>query len=191
MALLWAPAMTETSWATLRQLFVDRYDDLRRRLARRLGSTDLATEILHETYLRLDRGSAQLGLVHNPKAYLFRTALNVAADHHRSAEGRRLNSLEVDTLRGIADSALDPAKATEAQLSVTMLERALDELTPRRRAILIAARLEEVPHAEIAAHFGISTRMVEKELRSALLHCSQRLEIKLTSRFGRQTSETS
>jgi RNA polymerase sigma-70 factor (ECF subfamily) len=72
-----------------------------------------------------------------------------------------------------------------------MLERALDELTPRRRAILIAARLEEVPHVEIAARFGISTRMVEKELRSALIHCGQRLEIKLTSRFGRRPPETS
>ena len=183
--------MTETNWTTLRQLLVDRYDDLRRRLARRFGSTDLATEILHETYLRLDRGSAELGIVHNPKAYLFRAVLNVAADHHRRAEGRRLNNLEIDTLRGIADAALDPTKAMEAQLAVSMLERALDELTPRRRAILIAARLEEVSHAEIAARFGISTRMVEKELRSALLHCSQRLEIKLTSRFGRQASETS
>ncbi len=183
--------MTETNGATLRQILVERYDDLRRRLARRLGSTDLATEILHETYLRLDRGSTELGLVHSPKAYLFRTALNVAADHHRSAEGRRLNNLEIDTLRGIADAALDPAKAMEARLEVAMLERALDELTPRRRAILIAARLEEVSHAEIAARFGISTRMVEKELRSALLHCSQRLEIKLKSRFGRQPPETS
>jgi RNA polymerase sigma-70 factor (ECF subfamily) len=183
--------MTETSWTTLRQLLVDRYDDLRRRLARRLGSTDLATEILHETYLRLDRGSAELGIVHNPKAYLYRTALNVAADHHRNAEGRRLSDLEIDALRGIADAALDPAKAMEARLEVTMLERALDELTPRRRAILIAARLEEVPHVEIAARFGISTRMVEKELRSALLYCSQRLEIKLMGRFGRQAPETS
>src|ERR1700737_3839269 len=98
--------MTETNWATLRQLLVERYADLGRRVARRLGSTDLATEILHETYLRLDRGSAELGIVHNPKAYLFRTALNVAADHHRSGKGRWLNNLEIDTLRGIADAAL-------------------------------------------------------------------------------------
>jgi RNA polymerase sigma factor (sigma-70 family) len=186
-----ASAMTETNLASLRQLLVERYDDMRRRLARRLGSTDLATEILHETYLRLDRGSAELGAVHSPKAYLFRTALNVAADHHRQAESRRLSGLEIEALRGIADAALDPAKALEARLEVTTLERALEELTPRRRAILIAARLQDVPHAEIAARFGISTRMVEKELKSALLHCSLRLEKKLTRRFGPQGPETS
>jgi RNA polymerase sigma-70 factor (ECF subfamily) len=175
----------------LRQLLVDGYDDLRRRLARRLGSADLATEILHETYLKLDGGQAELGAVHSPKAYLFRTALNVAADHHRSAKGRRLISLEIEALRGIADKAVDPARAIEARLELTTLERALDELTPRRRAILIASRLEQVPHADLAARFGISKRMVEKELRSALLHCSLRLEKKLTSRFGPQSFETS
>jgi RNA polymerase sigma-70 factor (ECF subfamily) len=183
--------MTETTWDALRQLLIDRYDDLRRRLARRLGSADLATEILHETYLRLNRGPMEIGVVQSPKAYLLRTALNVAADHHRRAEGRRMNALEIEMLRGIADEAIDPAKAMEARLEVATLERALEELTPRRRAILIAARLEEVPHVEIAARFGISTRMVEKELRTALLHCSMRLEKKLQGRFATRTSETS
>lgn len=183
--------MSEPTWETLRQLLVDRYDDFRRRLARRLGSAELATEILHETYLRLNREPVKLGGIHSPNAYLLRTALNVAADHHRKAEGRRLNTLEIDALRGVADAAIDPSRAIEARLEVTTLERALEELTPRRRAILIAARLEDVPHAEIAARFGISTRMVEKDLRAALLHCSLRLEKKLTSRFGPNTSETS
>jgi RNA polymerase sigma-70 factor (ECF subfamily) len=183
--------MTGTTWDALRQLLVERYDDLRRRLARRLGSAELATEVLHETYLRLNRDSAELGMVQSPNAYLFRTALNVAADHHRKAEGRRLSTLEIDTLRGVADAAIDPARAMEARLEVTTLERALEELTPRRRAILIAARLEDVPHVEIAARFGISTRMVEKDLRAALLHCSERLEKKLTGRFDPNTSKTS
>ena len=183
--------MTDTAWDALRQLLVDRYDDLRRRLARRLGSADLATEVLHETYLRLNRAPVEIGVVQSPNAYLLRTALNVAADHHRKAEGRRMNTLEIERLRGIADAAIDPARAMEARLEVTTLERALEELTPRRRAILISARLEDLPHVEIAARFGISTRMVEKELRAALLHCSMRLEKKLPGRFGTGTSETS
>jgi RNA polymerase sigma factor (sigma-70 family) len=186
-----SPAMTETTWAMLRQLLTDRYDELRRRLARRLGSTELATEILHETYLRLDRGAAEPGVLRSPKAYLFRTALNAAADHHRSAKGRQLNTLEIEALRGIADAAIDPARAQEARLELIALERALDELTPRRRAILVAARLDELPHAEIAARFGISKRMVEKELRAALLHCSQRLEKKLANQFASRPPETS
>jgi RNA polymerase sigma factor (sigma-70 family) len=175
--------MTDTTWMTLRQLLIDGYDDLRRRLTRRVGSADLATEILHETYLRLERASAELGAVHSPKAYLVRTALNVAADRHRSAEARRLSRVEIEALRGIADAAIDPTKGLEARLEVVRLERALEELTPRRRAILIAARLQDVPLAELAAQYGVSKRMIEKELRAALLHCSERLERKVIGRF--------
>jgi RNA polymerase sigma factor (sigma-70 family) len=183
--------MNDDAWHALRQLLIDRYDEFRRRLARRLGSAELATEILHETYLRLNRDSVRLGVVQSPNAYLFRTALNVAADYHRKAEVRRLDTFEIESLRGIADTAIDPNKAMEARFEVTTLERAIEELTPRRRAILIAARLEDVPHSEIAARFDISTRMVEKELRAALLHCSARLEKKMVGRFGARPSEPS
>lgn len=164
---------------------------MRRRLARRLGSAEFATEVLHETYLRLGRGAADFGMVRSPKAYLYRTALNVAADHHRRAGTRRLSHPEIEALRGLAEAALDPVKAMEARLEVATLERALEKLTPRRRAILIAARLEEASHADIAARFGISTRMVEKELKAALVHCSAWLEKKLTKRFGSEPSGTS
>jgi RNA polymerase sigma-70 factor (ECF subfamily) len=65
------------------------------------------------------------------------------------------------------------------------------ELTPRQRAILVAARVEETPQADIARHFGISTRMVGKELRKALEHCGRRLDRKVTQRFGPGSGKTS
>jgi RNA polymerase sigma factor (sigma-70 family) len=182
--------MTDPSWAALRQLLIDRYDEFRNRLARRLGSTEFATEVLHDTYIHLEDRIGDTGAVRNPGAYLFRAAINLATDRRR-AESRRLNHVEIDALREIADHALDPARAIEARLEIGTLERALEELTPRRRAILIAARLEEVPHAEIAARFGISPRMVEKELKRALEHCSERLDKKLIRRFGPRSPGTS
>jgi RNA polymerase sigma-70 factor (ECF subfamily) len=39
----------------LARLFLDSYDALKLRLKRRLGSDDLACDVLHETYLRVDR----------------------------------------------------------------------------------------------------------------------------------------
>ena len=56
------------------------------------------------------------------------------------------------------------------------LEAALAELPRRRQAIVIAARVDEVPHREIAERFGISVRTVEKELRAGLEHCCRKLE---------------
>ena len=47
--------MAETTWALLRDLLTDRYTEFKVRLTRRLGSEELASESLHETWLRLHR----------------------------------------------------------------------------------------------------------------------------------------
>jgi RNA polymerase sigma factor (sigma-70 family) len=181
--------MTETTWATLRARFVDRYGEFKHRLARRLGSTDLAAETLQETWLRLER-SGNPGVVERPDAYLFRIALNVAADH-RAAEHRRLALSEIEVLRHLDDDELDPERIAESRSEVTALARALDELPPRCRAIFIAARLSETPHKIIAARYGISTRMVERELKRALEHCGERLGRNSPGRFGSEPPEPS
>ncbi len=83
--------MTDVTLAALRQLLVDRYDDLKARLAHRLGSADLAADALQDTWLRLARTDV-VGVVRSPDNYLFRTVLNVAEDQRRS-RSRHLTEL--------------------------------------------------------------------------------------------------
>jgi RNA polymerase sigma factor (sigma-70 family) len=182
-------AVTETTWATLRALLVDRYSDFKHRLARRLGSMDLAAETLQETWLRLER-PGNPGVLDRPDAYLFRIALNIAADR-RDADRRRLALSEVEILRHIDDDELDPERIAGSRAEIAALASALDELPPRCRAIFTAARLDEVPHKLIAARYGISTRMVERELKRALEHCGERLGRMSSRRFGQPPSEPS
>ncbi|GGF51584.1 ECF sigma factor VreI [Aliidongia dinghuensis] len=163
----------------LRQLLADDYDDLKLRLTRRLGSTEFASEVLHETWLRLERQPGEPSLLRNPRAYLFRVALNIAKDR-RQADSRRLTLAEIDALRRADRDELDPARIATARADIESLIDALQELPDRCRAIFVAARVEELPHRDIAQHFGISTRMVERELRRALAHCRARLEINLS-----------
>jgi len=181
--------MSDVSWAMLRNLLVDRYDELRRRLARRLGSAELAAETLHETWLRLARtGSA--GAVDNPESYVVRVALNVAFDR-RHAEGRQLSASDIEALRHLDDNELDPHRITEARSEIRALKQALDELPPRCRSIFIAARVEEIPQVEIAKRFGISTRGVERELKRAFDHFELRLEKKAVRRVVSRAPEQS
>ncbi|HXH42641.1 MAG TPA: RNA polymerase sigma factor [Bradyrhizobium sp.] len=181
--------MTHTTRAGLRVLLENGYAAFRDRLKRRLGSDDLAEEALQDAWLRLARGG-DVGLVQNAENYLFRIALNVAADR-REAESRRLSQVEVHAVLHVADDALDPERIAEAHSEFTALERALAELTPRRRDIFILARVEEMPHDEIARRFRISPRMVEKELSRALDHCAARLERNVVRRFGPRPRERS
>src|SRR5262249_7225167 len=159
-------SVAETSWAALRQLLVDRYDDLRSRLTRRLGSTDLASEALHEVYLRLDRAGGP-GSVASPTAYLFRAAYNIASDARRT-ESRHTRQTTVDGLDDVPDRMPGPDGIAEAKVELAALVQALLALPPRQRAILIAARYQQIPRAEIAKHYKISRRLVQLELQRAL-----------------------
>ncbi|NIF25122.1 RNA polymerase sigma factor [Pantoea sp. Tr-811] len=167
--------------SALVKLFLTSYDAFRVRLKRRLGSDDLANDVLQETFLRVDRMETAQE-VHKPSAYLYRMALNVAADR-READARLLTGGEIESLLQVAEDQ-DPARIVGGQKEIQSLLGALYELPARRRRIFIAARLEEASHQEISQRFGISTRMVEKEIKAALGHCATRLERKAFQRFG-------
>jgi RNA polymerase sigma factor (sigma-70 family) len=180
--------MAESNQTALRRFLMTGYHDLRRRLIRRLGSAELASEALHETYLRLDRvGEAA---VQRPNDYIFRIALNIASDLKRT-DKRRLNYSQIEALYHTADAVIDAERQLEARSELAALEHAFQQLSPRQRAILIAVRVEGVPHAELARRFGISERMVDKDLRRALEHCADQLERTLTTRFGSRPFKSS
>ncbi len=107
------------------------------------------------------------------------------------ADQRRLALSEVEMLRHLDDDELDPERVAVSRSEVTALVHALDELSPRCRAIFIAARLDEIPHKVIAARHRISTRMVERELKRALEHCGEQLGRKLPEKFGSAPPEPS
>ncbi|MCK9918098.1 sigma-70 region 4 domain-containing protein, partial [Microbacteriaceae bacterium K1510] len=63
--------------------------------------------------------------------------------------------------------------------------------TPRRRYIVLAARVEGVQLADIADQLGVSQRLVEKELKAALMLCGARLKREVVQRFGPRAGRAS
>ena len=179
--------MTDTSLAALRRLLLSRYADFKARLTRHLGSSELAGEALQDTWLRLERGEG-IATIHSHDAYLFRIAVNLARDRQR-AEDRRLTTAEVETLLSVAAEAPDPEQVVTARAELRALEAAMAELTPRRRAILLAARLDGLSRREIAARYRISVRLVQRELQEAQDYCAAR--IRRRKLFASHPSETS
>jgi RNA polymerase sigma-70 factor (ECF subfamily) len=181
--------MADDRRLTLRQLLTAGYEDLKRRLTRRLGSADTAAEALHETYLRLD-GTAEIGSIRNPGAFLYRMALNVAMDGYR-VDMRWLRRAELEALQHESDDQLTPERIVMARSEIALLEVALIDMPPRRRAIFMTALIEDLPYREVAARFGVSVRLVEREVRKALDHAGGRLEKKSQRRAGRPSRRTS
>jgi RNA polymerase sigma-70 factor (ECF subfamily) len=174
--------MAETSQATLRHLLLAGYDDFVRWLTSRVGCAELARDAMQDAFLRLER-SNDIGPVQNPRAYLLRMALNLASNR-RLADSRHLTFIEVEALLEIADDAPDPIRTAEARSELDALKRALAELPVRRRDIFLAAWVEEIPHQEIAARFGVSVRTVQLELKQALEYCALRLNRDIRKNFA-------
>ncbi|MGO4717470.1 RNA polymerase sigma factor [Bradyrhizobium sp. 2TAF24] len=162
--------MSDTLFSALRRLLVDDYASLKERLGRRFGSFDFASEVLHEAWLKLQRGdSASVAVVQNPKAYLYKVVLNVATDRQR-AERSRLAATDVEAIHMRAQDDLDPARIADARLQLQALADAINTLPPRRREVFVAARLEGLPYKMIAARLGVTVRVVDRELALALDH---------------------
>lgn len=172
--------MTTPGLSALRQQLTQRYEDLKRRLTWRLGSSDLASEALHDTWVHLEQRNEQSGPVSNPAAYLMRMATNLALDRIQR-DGRYMNGEEVNALLDeLADPAAEPSRVVAARSDVEALAEVIESMPPRRRAIFLAVRVDNLSNQEAAERFGVSARLIGLELKRAHEYC--------VSRMGREAS---
>ncbi len=175
---------TDTAIPALRDYLVTRYADLKRTLARRLGSADLAGEALQDTWLRLESRDDIEG-VRDPFSYLLRTAVNVAYDQQRS-QSRLVSADEIEELLNEqSDPTPGPAQTAEDRSELVALQAAMEQLPERRRRILMMVRWEQLPQREVAIRLGVSLRTVEQDLKKAHDFCMARLQRQDSSENGR------
>jgi RNA polymerase sigma factor (sigma-70 family) len=166
----------KTGLGALRDFMLGRYEELKRRLTLQLGSADLAGDALQDTWLRLEGGAESAAPVQYPLSYLMRMATNAALDRLR-AEGRFLGGAEVEQIfDSLSDPAPGPAQTAEARSEAQRLAVVLDEMPPRRRRILILIRVDEMPRQEVARRLGVSVSLVDRELRRAHEHVTERMQ---------------
>lgn len=163
--------------STLLASFRDNYRELLRFLTRRTGGdVERAADLAQDTYLKLAALGPDSGGIHNPRAYVYRVAGNLAIDTLRR-DGRIANDL---ALLEAADIVADPTPSQEtraiARQRLRMLEAALDELPAKPRLALLLNRVEGRTFAEIARRLGVSESMVAKYIAQALRHCRDRLD---------------
>lgn len=165
--------MSESVSSTLRARLAARYAELRGKLERIVGSRDDAADAMQETWLRL-AAMGEAGAVHNPDAYLLRMAANIATDQYRR-DNVLLVRGELSELVHLVDEVGDPERIASARSDVRALSLVLGRMPARRRAILVAARVEGQLNGEIAERLHVSVSTVEKELRAALEYCKKHL----------------
>ena len=117
------------------------------RLARRMSrSADDAHDVVQETFLRAAK--QPFSIPHgasSEEAWLVRVLINICRDRWRWSEVRN-TAVDDGTL------SLAPAESHEnSVVARTMVQRALEKLAPKRRAILVLYELEGLPVKAIAS----------------------------------------
>ena len=171
-----APAPGQGS--QLQAVLESNYASLHRRLARHLGCAELASDSLHDAWLRL--GEAPAGgrrtVAHSPVAYVFRVACNVATDslrRHRAWLYADEEEGEAALVDGVADTAAGPERLAELHGDLRRLEQAVALLPRRHQQVLEALRVDEMSRHEVAQRHDMSLRNVDTALRQALDHCAR------------------
>lgn len=158
----------------LKRVLETDYEGLIDRLSASLQSHDRAADALHDAYIRLS-GSPKIGEVRNPVAYLYRMVMNLA--HNIRVREMRSVAMPSDMLDTLSDESPGPERTAIANIDRDKMLEALASLPARRREIFLARWRDDLSQTEIAVHFSLHKRTVQKELARAerFLHGRTRL----------------
>lgn len=144
-------------------------------LRRKLGCPHNAADLAHDTFLRI-LGASELSDLREPRAYLTTTATRLLIDRARR---ERIEQAYLAELSMAADTAGYHPSSEEIHAAVAALERfcaVIAELSEKPRQAFLLHYLDGATHAAIAMRLGVSTKMIQKYLVKALVHCHLALD---------------
>lgn len=156
------------------RLFREHNEALIRFLMARLRSYQDAREVAQEAYVRV-LSLDEPGAVSYLRAFLFKTAANLATDRQRRA-ATHLRATELPLFHEFADARTPERRASDEQ-TVQRLERLVAAMPAKCREAFVLYQFQGLEFAEIGRRLGITERMVRKYVVRALLHCRTQLDL--------------
>lgn len=143
-------------------------------LLTRVNSEQEARDVAQEAYVRMLELDTP-GAVGFLRAYLFKTAANLAVDRARQrAIQARLHEHWLVPLDALSEVP-SPEGVASARQELELLRSFMAELPPRCRAAFYLHRFRDLSVLQIARELGVTDRMVRKYLVQAFVYCRQRL----------------
>jgi RNA polymerase sigma-70 factor (ECF subfamily) len=154
----------------LAQAYAQHRDELRRYLRRLTGDDAQAEDLAQEAGIKLLR-AGRTEDIREPRAWLFHAGANLARDALRRRVTWDAAADELERTGPASPTMPDEMASIGEDLGA--LSRAIAELPPQARRILLLARVEGLSYKEIARQLGIASKTVENHLGRAVARLAQ------------------
>jgi RNA polymerase sigma-70 factor (ECF subfamily) len=141
-----------------------------RRIVRRHDVEDILQEAFVRSFEAENRQT-----IHDARAFLLRTARNLALDHVTRAAYRRTGSLDGLDEEHSIDDAAPPDAQVDAEQRFLLFCQAVGSLPEQCRRVFVLKKIYGMSHEEIAARLGIAPSTIEKHIAKGLLLCHQHM----------------
>lgn len=172
-----APPPPPSQVASLDALYLEHQRPLIGFIYEKVGSRDLAEDILHDLFLniwsRIDRWEVRGDM----RTYLFSAARNHVWSHYSKQRVRRAHADAERSDHRAAGPDRDPdvVRRLEAEALDDAMAGWIAELPERRREVFELSRFEHLTYQEIADRLGVSVKTVETQMSRSLRHLRERL----------------
>lgn len=163
---------------------VDRHKDrLFAVLMRLVGDESLAAELVQDTFVKAFHGLGGFRRDASFGTWLVQIGIHAARDHARRM-GRHYQRITVslEDVRGpdglpeeIAERGPDPSRGVESREEGELLRRAIGDLPPEYRELIVLRHFDEVPYEEIAAMTGLTVGSLKVRAHRARKMLKERL----------------
>jgi RNA polymerase sigma factor (sigma-70 family) len=156
------------------RLFREHNEALIRFLRGRVGSHNEALEVAQEAYVRL-LSLDQPGAVSYLRAFLFKTAANIAIDRRR--RNQNFDKVAGRQLFTELTENRTPERQLSGEQTLRHLGALIESMPPKCREAFVMNQIQGLDVASIANRLGITDSMVRKYVVRALLHCRAHIDL--------------
>lgn len=144
-----------------------------------VGSDDEARDLVQEAFFKAFRALSGFKREARFSSWLYQIALNLCRDRLRRRKGRTFVSLDERDEAGeplAVSRAASALETIEAQDLARTVERAMAELPPEQREVIVLKEYEGLTFVEIAEVLSVPVSTVKTRLYRGLVQLRERLE---------------
>ncbi len=153
------PVMTRT--------YLEHEPALKRFISRLIIRPQDVEDISQEVFLRAFKAEKTTD-IHNPKAFLFKIAKNIALNELTRKSNQLTDFIEDNSHFEIRSQDCSPEEKFGSRQKFETFCQALETLPPQCRKVFIMRKVYGFSHKEISKALGISTSTVEKHIATGL-----------------------